>query len=209
MAYIYMDESGDLGFNDKEWASKYFIITFLISKNEKEVEIVMKNVYKWMLWKKLKRKWAFFHSNKELRQSVKRVLDLASRRDFRIVAAIVDKSNISWKYFDTHMVYNSIVIKLLEQCEKRWYLNSNDYYYFIASRKETNKILNETFKKDLKHAISDLIKMEISVLLPWMSKWLELVDAVSFAIYQKYEFGDLELYSIIKNKILLEKYFFN
>ena len=209
MAYIYMDESGDLGFNGKEWASKYFIITFLISKNEKEVEIVMKNVYKWMLWKKLKRKWAFFHSNKELRQSVKRVLDLASRRDFRIVAAIVDKSNISWKYFDTHMVYNSIVIKLLEQCEKRWYLNSNDYYYFIASRKETNKILNETFKKDLKRAISDLIKMEISVLLPWMSKWLELVDAVSFAIYQKYEFGDLELYSIIKNKILLEKYFFN
>lgn len=209
MSYIYMDESGDLGFNDKEWASKYFIITFLISKNEKEVEIVMKNVYKWMLWKKLKRKWAFFHSNKELRQSVKRVLDLASRRDFRIVAAIVDKSNISWKYFDTHMVYNSIVIKLLEQCEKRWYLNSNDYYYFIASRKETNKILNETFKKDLKHAISDLIKMEISVVLPWMSKWLELVDAVSFAIYQKYEFGDLELYSIIKNKILLEKYFFN
>jgi hypothetical protein len=208
MSYIYMDESGDLGFNDKEWASKYFIITFLISKNEKDPEIVMKNVRKWFLWKKVKIKWTFFHSNKESKQAVKRALDLASRRDFRIVAAIIDKSRIFWKSFDTHIVYNSIVIKLLEQCEKRWYLNSNDYYYFIASRKETNKVLNETFKKDLKHAISDLIKMEISVVLPWMSKWLELVDSVSFAVYQKYEYWDLELYSIIKNKIILEKQIF-
>ena len=201
-----MDESGDLGFNGKEWASKYFVITFLISRNEKDPEIVMKNVRKWMLWKNLKRRWTFFHSNKELRQSVKRVLDLASRRDFKIVAAIINKSMVFWKKSDTHAVYNSIVVKLLEQCEKRWYLNSNDYYHFIASRKETNRILNENFKRDLNNSLSDLIKIDIRVVLPWMSKWLELVDAVSFAIYQKYEFWNFDLYSVIKNKIILAKY---
>ena len=208
MTYIYMDESGDLGFNGKEWASKYFVITFLISRNEKDPEIVMKNVRKWMLWKNLKRRWTFFHSNKELRQSVKRVLDLASRRDFKIVAAIINKSMVFWKKSDTHAVYNSIVVKLLEQCEKRWYLNSNDYYHFIASRKETNRILNENFKRDLNNSLSDLIKIDIRVVLPWMSKWLELVDAVSFAIYQKYEFWNFDLYSVIKNKIILEKQIF-
>ena len=208
MAYIYMDESGDLGFNGKEWASKYFIITFLISKNEKDPEIVMKNVRKWFLWKKVKMKWTFFHSNKESKQAVKRALDLASRRDFYIIAAIIDKSKVFWKKSGTHAIYNSIVVSLLEQCEKRWYLNSNDYYHFIASRRETNKMINENFKKDLKLAVSNLIKMDISIVLPWMSKWLELVDTVSFAVYQKYEFWDLDLYSVIKNKIILEKQIF-
>lgn len=208
MAYIYMDESGDLWFNDKEWASKYFIITFLISKNEKDPEIVMKNVRKWFLWKKVKMKWTFFHSNKESKQAVKRALDLASRRDFYIIAAIIDKSKVFWKKFGTHAVYNLIVVSLLEQCEKRLYLNSNDYYHFIASCRETNKMINENFKKDLKLAVSNLIKMDISIVLPWMSKWLELVDTVSFAVYQKYEFWDLDLYSVIKNKIILEKQIF-
>ena len=63
MVYLYMDESGDLGFNQEKINSHCFIITFLLVETEKEVENIMKNVYKRMAGKKIKRK-DYFHSNK-------------------------------------------------------------------------------------------------------------------------------------------------
>ncbi len=211
MAYIYMDESWDLGFNDYELNSKFFLVTFLISNNEKEISNVMKNLYKWMEGKKVRRKKsAFFHANQEWKASVKRALDLASRRDIKVVSLILQKDTIPWKdKEDTHSLYNKAVWYLLEQCEKRNYLSFKDKHYFIASRKETKKQLNENFVSHLKSSHSDLLNIDILIDNPSQVKWLELVDPISFAIYQKYEYWDLELYSIIKNKIILELQNFN
>ena len=99
--------------------------------------------------------------------------------------------------------------ELLFQCEKRGYINSNWPVHFIASRKETKKQLNENFVSHLKSSHSDLLNIDILIDNPSQVKWLELVDPISFAIYQKYEYWDLELYSIIKNKIILELQNFN
>lgn len=211
MAYIYMDESGDLGFNDYELNSKFFIITFLIANNEKEISNVMKNLYKWMEGKKIRRKKsAFFHANQEWKASVKRALDLASRRDIKVVSLVLQKDIISRKDKENiHSLYNKAVWYLLEQCERRNYLTYKDKHYFIASRKETKRQLNENFISYLASSHSDLLDIDIIIDNPSQVKWLELVDPISFAIYQKYEYWDLELYSVIKNKIILELQNFN
>lgn len=211
MTYIYMDESGDLGFNDYELNSKFFIITFLIANNEKEISNVMKNLYKWMEGKKVRRKKsAFFHANQEWKASVKRALDLASRRDIRVVSLVLQKDILSWKDRENiHSLYNKAVWYLLEQCERRNYLTYKDKHFFIASRKETKKQLNENFISYLESSHSDLLDIDIIIDNPSQVKWLELVDPISFAIYQKYEYWDLELYSVIKNKIILELQNFN
>ena len=211
MAYIYMDESGDLGFNDYELNSKFFIITFLIADNEKEISNVMKNLYKWMEGKKVRRKKsAFFHANQEWKASVKRALDLASRRDIKVVSLVLQKDIISRKDKENiHSLYNKAVWYLLGQCEKRNYLTYRDKHYFIASRKETKRQLNENFIFYLASSHSDLLNIDIIIDNPSQVKWLELVDPISFAIYQKYEYWDLELYSVIKNKIILELQNFN
>ncbi len=211
MAYIYMDESGDLGFNDYELNSKFFIITFLIANNEKEISNVMKNLYKWMEGKKVRRKKsAFFHANQEWKASVKRALDLASRRDIKVVSLVLQKDIISRKDKENiHSLYNKAVWYLLEQCERRNYLTYKDKHYFIASRKETKRQLNENFISYLASSHSDLLDIDIIIDNPSQVKWLELVDPISFAIYQKYEKWDLELYSVIKNKIILELQNFN
>ena len=211
MAYIYMDESGDLGFNDYELNSKFFIITFLIANNEKEISNVMKNLYKWMEGKKVRRKKsAFFHANQEWKASVKRALDLASRRDIKVVSLVLQKDIISRKDKENiHSLYNKAVWYLLEQCERRNYLTYKDKHYFIASRKETKRQLNENFISYLASSHSDLLDIDIIIDNPSQVKWLELVDPISFAIYQKYEYWDLELYSVIKNKIILELQNFN
>ena len=211
MAYIYMDESGDLGFNDYELNSKFFIITFLIANNEKEISNVMKNLYKWMEGKKVRRKKsAFFHANQEWKASVKRALDLASRRDIKVVSLVLQKDIISRKDKENvHSLYNKAVWYLLEQSERRNYLTYKDKHYFIASRKETKRQLNENFISYLESSHSDLLDIDIIIDNPSQVKWLELVDPISFAIYQKYEYWDLELYSVIKNKIILELQNFN
>lgn len=211
MAYIYMDESGDLGFNDYELNSRFFIITFLIANNEKEISNVMKNLYKWMEGKKVRRKKsAFFHANQEWKASVKRALDLVSRRDIKVVSLVLQKDIISRKDKENiHSLYNKAVWYLLEQCERRNYLTYKDKHYFIASRKETKRQLNENFISYLASSHSDLLDIDIIIDNPSQVKWLELVDPISFAIYQKYEYWDLELYSVIKNKIILELQNFN
>ena len=209
MVYIYMDESWDLGFNDNG-GSQYFIITFLISKSEKDMEIIMKNVRKRAINKKTKIYWTFFHSHKASKNVVKRVLDLTSRRNIFSVVIIVKKENIPNKLrADIHTFYSFLVWELLEICQKRWLLNKWEKHTFIASRRETNKQLNTDFINYLKTKKYDLFKFEFKISTPSQTKWLEIVDAISFAIEQKYEKLDLELYSVIKNKIILEKQIFD
>ena len=63
MAYIYMDESGDLGFDiTKSRTSKFFVITFLVTKDGKTTNIIMKKSFNWMKHKKIKIKWWVFHA---------------------------------------------------------------------------------------------------------------------------------------------------
>ena len=210
MAYIYMDESWDLWFSEKTWASKYFMVTFLLVKQEKDAELLMKNVRKWAIWKKMKIYWKFFHSHKTPRPVVKRLLDLSSRRDISAMVIIAEKERIPQKYkWDVHSFYNYLAGELLDIAQKRWILAKWKKHTFIASRRETNKQLNEEFIKYMEWKQFDLYKFDYSITTPDQKKWLEVVDAISFSLEQKYEKWDLELYSVIKNKIILEKQIFD
>ena len=205
MAYIYMDESWDLTFWGGYENSKYFVISFLITKSEKDSEVIMKNFYKWTKWKWKSIKWAFFHSTKESTHSIKRILDLTSRREMNIVSIVIDKSKISSKKSaDTHMLYNQLAWELLQQCERRgiitWWK-----HYFIISRKETNYNLKQDLLNHLNNSHSALLDIDIAIDIPQHQRWLEIVDACTHAIFRKYENWDFELYSVIKNKIILEK----
>ncbi|MCP4482785.1 MAG: DUF3800 domain-containing protein [bacterium] len=45
--YIYLDESGDLGFDfSKEKTSKYFIITLLCVASKRSLDKIVKNIFK-------------------------------------------------------------------------------------------------------------------------------------------------------------------
>ena len=46
MSYIFMDESGNLGFNfNKRGTTSYFLITFLFSKSKRPIEKCVKKVH--------------------------------------------------------------------------------------------------------------------------------------------------------------------
>ena len=77
---------------------------------------------------------------------------------------------------------------------------------FIASRRETNKFLNENFRDYLMRQVKNNHKgiIKISVKTPAEEKCLQAVDFLSWSFFRKYEKGDDSYYNIFKNKIVEE-----
>jgi hypothetical protein len=76
----------------------------------------------------------------------------------------------------------------------------------IASKKETNIFLNENFKSYLKNKALNThkVKLQIEIKTPFEDKALQAVDFISWAIFRKYEYGDMSYYEIIKRRIAEE-----
>ena len=76
----------------------------------------------------------------------------------------------------------------------------------VASRRETNKFLNQNFKNYLNNQIVNRHKVNVRVVIktPYEEKSLQAVDFASWAIFRKYEYRDDSYYNLIKNKIIEE-----
>src|SRR3989338_8325784 len=116
MAYIFLDESGDLGFNfKKRGTSNFFVITLLFIEGSKgPIEKIIKKTHS-QLAKKFKRRIGVLH-------------------------AVYEKKIIS----------------------------SDKSIELIASRRETNKFLNENFKDYLRRQVKSIHKgtIQISIKTP-------------------------------------------
>ena len=76
----------------------------------------------------------------------------------------------------------------------------------MASRRETNRFLNQNFQSYLSSQLVRNHDVEVRILIrtPFQEKALQAVDFVSWAIFRKYEHGDETYYSIIRGKIVEE-----
>ncbi len=212
MAYIYMDESGDLGFDiTKSRTSKFFVITFLVTKDEKTTNIIMKKSFNWMKHKKIKIKWWVFHAFSHLESTIQKVLSIATEYDISIMTLVLDKRKVySHTNSEKHVLYNIIVNKLLDAViNKNLVSDKDEIIHFIASRRETSKTLNEQFVNYLKNKHKDQPNIIFEIKTPHQSKWLQLVDTISFSIYKKYENSNSNFYEIFEKKIKIEDGFFD
>jgi hypothetical protein len=207
MAYIFLDESGDLGFNFKKpKTSKIFVITFLFLKNKNLVEKIIKKTHS-ELNRKYKRRFGVLHSVKEKPFTRKRLLKRLEEKDSNIMTIYLNKKKVRVRLQDEKAVlYNYVTNILLDRIYTKKLVPPKDKIELIAERRETNKFLNENFKNYLNNQIKNRHKLELSVLIktPFQEKALQAVDFVSWAIFRKYEYGDDDYYNIIKNKIIEE-----
>lgn len=91
MTYIYIDESGDLGFGKK--GSKYFIVSCVVIDNEKtriKFERIPKKIRQRTLKKKMKKQAELKFSNSSIRVR-KEFLEKASKLDIKIYSVIIKK----------------------------------------------------------------------------------------------------------------------
>lgn len=211
MSFIFMDESGNLGFDfNKKGTTSYFLITFLFSENKRPIEKCVKKVHSGL--RRKYKKVGVLHAYIEEPATKKRLLSLLAKKDCKVMTILLNKKRVYTKLQDEKPVlYNYVTNILLDRIFTKKLVQSDDPIELIASRKETNKFLNENFKTYLHSqlAVNHNIKISISIKTPAEQKALQAVDFISWAIFRKYEYKDDAYYNIIKDNIIEENPLFS
>jgi hypothetical protein len=199
-----MDESGCLGFDfTKKKTSKYFVVTCLFAPAKRPLEKIVKKVHGG-LRKQLRKHTGVLHCNKEKPATRHRLLKLLSEKDCSIMTIFLNKRKVYTRLQDEkHVLYNYVTNILLDRIFSKRFLPEMESITLIASKRETNKFLNENFSGYLNRKVSNAhnIKFTVEIKTPADEKSLQAVDFASWAIFRKYEFEDEEYYNLIKGKI--------
>ncbi len=205
MGYVYLDESGDLGFDfTKKKTSKHFVITCLYTNNKKIVEKTIKKAFRDLPARIKRVHCGTFHCHKESGATKIKVLNRLAELNIVIFSIILYKENV---YPRLHVcktrLYNYIVSILLDRIYKRKLLPKEFVITLIASRRETNKMLNDNFRQYLEAKINRKQKpqIQIKIVPPNCEKGLQAVDFACWSIYRAKEHGDAAYREIIKYRI--------
>lgn len=203
--FIYLDESGNLSFDfTKKKTSKYFIITFLFAKDKKAIDKIVKKIFRDFSKKQLKHHPGTLHCFKEAPSTRKKLLKLLSEKDIAVMTIYLNKEKVYTKMQDEkHILYNYVTNILLDRVLSKKLIKNAEQVEIIASKRETNKFLNENFKLYLKGQAkkNHNTDIKIDIKYPSQEKGLQVVDFVCWAIYRKWEYKDKTYYDIIKSKI--------
>jgi len=208
MAYIFLDESGDLGFSEK--SSKWFLITVAIIPDSRVLEHAVKKI-----WRSLRKKHAHvgeLHASNEKDVTRRRMLHMLAKIDcLQVMTVVLNKTKV---YIDLqnqkNYLYNFTANILLDGLHSRDILADDELINLVVDRKDTKKSLRDNFVSylttSMKRRRKGTFKVELHA--SHENKSLQAVDFVSWAIFRKYKHNDFEFYEIIKDKIVDERLLF-
>ena len=213
MSYIFLDESGNLGFDfTKKKTTKFFIVTLLFVKNKKPIEGIVKKTFRSFPKNYLLHHSGVLHCFNERPQTRFKVLSRLSQKDVAIITIYLNKQKVYTSLQDEkHTLYNYVVNILLDRVYTKKLVPVDQPIKLIASRRETNRFLNENFINYL-HAQTRLnhkLDIAIEIKSPQEEKSLQVVDFASWAIFRKREYGDESYTEIFKQKIVEENPLFS
>jgi len=195
MKYGYLDEAGDVG--RTEGASRHLIVAVVVANPEplrKSVTRTRKS-----LGKKLKQIPEF-----KAKHTPKRITAKLLRRvvgaEAEIVAVILDKQQVTQPE-DPEDWYRGLCAQVIQQCIAR-----HPTLHLVVDQRYTNPTLRQRLVEAIvegitpQHAIISFEHADST-----QEKAIQVADAVAWALFQKYEWGDDDLYQIIEGKIVVEK----
>lgn len=208
MSWIFLDESGDLGFNfRKKHTSNYFVISFLFVKDKSPVEKIVKKIFQGFTKKEVKSHSGTLHCYKEKTSTRKKLLTKLVEKDISILNIYLNKHKVFTGLQEkNHTLYNYVTNILLDRLYTKKLVPLSEKIILVASRRETNKFLNENFKTYLESQMINQRKLrfEVEIKTPKEEKCLQIVDFVSWSTYRKYEHKDPNYWEIISTKIVEE-----
>ncbi len=208
MAFIYLDESGDLGFDlSKPKTSRYFIISCLFCTQKRPVEKIVKRLMRSFSANERARHDGVLHAYKETDRTRRRLLNELAKLDVSIITVYLDKRKVYTQPNDEERIlYNHVANILLDKIYTRSLVPLDEPIILIASRRDTNKFLNREFESYLSQQVSQNHKAHIAVATktPAQEKGLQVVDCVSWAIFRGMEHGD-DSYRTILKRIIVEE----
>lgn len=208
MAYIFLDESGDLGF--KKTSSKWFLFAIAIINKPRTLERIVKNI--WRQLKKKHKKLGELHAYHSDAATKTRILKrLNEVGDLKVLCVILNKAKV---YVDLqnqkNYLYNYTANILLDRLHKNGTLAPDESIHLFIDRRDTKKRLRENFINYLTDSMKKRREGSFKIELhsSHENKSLQAVDFISWAIFRKYERNDYEFYEIIKDKITDERLIF-
>lgn len=205
-----MDESGCLGFDfSKKKTSKNFVISFLFVRNKRALEKAVRKTFRAMSEKEKRNHTGTLHCNKESRRTRLKLLTLISKvENVSIISIKLNKKKVDKNLHNKKSeLYNYVVRILIDRAFSKNLIPVNGSVKLIASKRETNKFLNENFKSYIKSQVLEKHSMQLDIQITPShgEKLLQAVDFVSWSLFRKYEHNDNSYYDVIKDKILKEE----
>ncbi len=208
MLYLYLDESGDLGFDFvNKKPSKYFTITILAVRGFKENRLLLKAVKKTLRRKlnpkgKRKRLVAELKATKTTLEIKKYFYQQLKSIDLDIYAITLNKRRVYETLIQNKSrVYNFIARNVLDQIS---YEDANSRIELtIDKSKSKPEILdfNNYIRRQLEARIDPKVPLEIYHRNSEGSGGLQAVDMFSWGIFEKHERKKIEWFNIFKSKV--------
>lgn len=213
MAYIFMDESGDLGFNfKKKKTSQYFVITFIFTRDKGPLEKIVKKIFRGFTKKEVENHNGVLHAYKESPKTRQKILSMFHEKKVADVIIIyLNKKKVYTKlHNEKHVLYNYVTNILLDRVCTKKLVPVNEKIKIIASRRETNKFLNINFSSYIKDQAKNNHKLdiEIDIMSPTQEKSLQIADMVCWSVFRKYEHRNDTYYNLIRQEIIEENSLF-
>ena len=187
---IYLDESGDLGF---ERGTRFFIIVILAAHNRKELAHCVKRVRQRKLKKNPPAELKAFKVTDSIRSALLRYI---ARQNIEIYAFVLDKSLIPEKLRkEPNIIYNYCASAAIERCVE------NNYIQELVVDMRGDLMARVDFDKYIKRTVGDI---KINHVESQNSELLQITDFVAWSIHRKYESNDDRFYDLISNKIRSE-----
>lgn len=211
--FIFLDESGDLGFDFvNKKPSQKFVITLLVCENKKVV-----TDFKTAVRKTLKNKINHRKKNKRIVEELHATSDSISTKqyflkkvkcqDWKIYAVVLNKRRV-YDYLTNRgsrkKLYNFLANFILRQID----LSDVGPVVTLVVDKSKNKSEIVDFNQYLANQFEARLPLNIPLVISHedsrTSAGLQAVDSFCWGVYRKYEHGDLAWYHYFADKVAFE-----
>ena len=211
--HIYLDESGDLGFEfNGRNPSSHFIITLLVCDSLESAKAIKKAVEK-TIKNKIHTKKSGSHELKGTRShlgiKVYFFKNAAKNNSWKVYSIILDKKKLLKKLaapIDKHRLYNVLANHLLKQVD-------------FSDASTINLFVDQSKNRDGINEFDDMLRVTMDTILPLNvpfsishiqsheSYGIQATDLFCWGFYRKYAHCDEEWYEIFQDKIVYEQQF--
>jgi hypothetical protein len=211
--FIYLDESGDLGFYfSKPKTTKKFVITLLVC-NSNEVSAAFRMAVRRTLKNKINRRKNRANWLTELKgintsiKTKKYFFKQIKEQDWQLYSVVLNKSRVE-NHLQTakaqNKLYNFLARFLIEKLPLRQ--TFTNVQLVVDRSKNKNEI--QDFNQYLKNQIEALLPLNTALSVEHLnskeSTGLQAVDLFCWGIARKYEHNDLQWYNVFRHKIVYE-----
>lgn len=209
MWFLYLDESGDLGFDFvTKKPSRFFTIAVLVIKgqaNNRALINAVKHTIKRKLWKKLSGAYELKGSKSSI--EIKQYFyDRIAQIDFKIYALTLNKKRVYKELLSNkERIYNYIARLVIDQID----LNDADPRVMLILDKSKSGYeigeFNSYLLRQISGKLDPKVPLDIVHKISHQMLGLQAVDLFAWGIFRKYERKDNEWFDMFKTKIAYDK----